>query len=53
MNAANGTNWHLNVNSHDLMAMGSNITALQSGQSFAFNKLDPINDKRYSSVLVS
>jgi len=51
-NAANRTAWHLEVNSNSQMAMSSNITAPQDGQSFTFNQLDAINDSSYSSVIV-
>jgi hypothetical protein len=51
-NAANGTAWHLLVKSNSLMAMSSNITLPQDGQSFSFNALGTIDDDRFSSINV-
>jgi hypothetical protein len=51
-NAANGTDWHLMVKPGSLMAMSSNITELQKGQSFSFNATGTINDARFSGVNV-
>lgn len=51
-NAANGTAWHLLVKSNSLMAMSSNITFPQDGQSFSFNPLGTIDDDRFSSINV-
>lgn len=52
-NAANGTDWHLMVKPGSLMAMSSNITEPQNGQSFSFNATGTINDARFSGVSVS
>jgi hypothetical protein len=50
-NAANGTDWHLQVKSNSLLAMSSNITAPQNGQRFSFNQQGPIvNKPGFSSV---
>lgn len=49
-NAANGTEWHLNVKSNSLLSISSNITAPQSGQSFSFNEQGTINQAGFSSV---
>jgi len=51
-NAANGTAWHLLVKSNSLMAMSSNITLPQDGQSFSFNALGIIDDDNFSSLNV-
>lgn len=52
-NLANGTAWHMQVNPNSLMAMSSNITAPQDGQSFSFTSLGSINDQTFSTVDVS
>jgi hypothetical protein len=52
-NAANGTDWHLMMKLGSLMAMSSNITEPQNGQSFSFNLTGTINDARFSGVNVS
>jgi hypothetical protein len=52
-NAANGTDRHLMVKPGSLMAMSSNITEPQNGQSFSFNATATINDARFSGVNVS
>jgi hypothetical protein len=51
-NAANGSDWHLNVKSNSLMAMSSNLTAPQAGQHFEFTKLKEINNPKFSSISV-
>ena len=51
-NSANGTGWRLNVKSNTLMAMDSDFTPIQDGQRFNFQRLNQINDERYSSVIV-
>lgn len=50
-NAANGTDWHLQVRSNSLLSMSSNITVPQSGQRFSFNEQAPIvNEPGFSTV---
>jgi hypothetical protein len=50
-NAANGTDWHLQVKSNSLLSMSSNITAPQSGQRFSFSEQGNIvNRPNLSSV---
>ncbi|RDW71556.1 hypothetical protein BP6252_08119 [Coleophoma cylindrospora] len=51
-NAANGSAWHLLVKPGSAMAMSSNITAPQTGQSFTFNATGTIDDSSYSSVIL-
>jgi hypothetical protein len=51
-NRANGTNWHLEKKPNALMAMSSNTTAPQPGQSFLFKALTKIDDQSYSTVQV-
>jgi hypothetical protein len=52
-NANNGSDWHLNVKDNGRMSLSSNITQPQEGQQFSFERLDVIDDVRYSSVIVS
>jgi hypothetical protein len=52
-NAANQSDWHLNIKDNGLMSMSSNITKPQDRQSFSFATLGTIDDVRYSSVVVS
>jgi hypothetical protein len=51
-NQANGSDWHLEKETTGLMTMSSNLTEPQHGQSFLFKQLEPINDVKYSTLLV-
>ncbi|KAF4633731.1 hypothetical protein G7Y89_g4381 [Cudoniella acicularis] len=51
-NGANGSDWHLTVQSNSLMIMSSNITPQVDAQSFNFKVLGEINDARYSSLIL-
>ena len=52
-NAANGSDWHLNIKDNALMTMDSNITKPQLGQRFSFATVGQIDNANYSSVVVS
>jgi hypothetical protein len=53
-NAANQSDWHLNVKDNGLMSLSSNITKPQDGQAFSFQELSGrVDDVKYSSVVVS
>jgi hypothetical protein len=52
-NSANGSDWHLQLESNGLMTMSSNITGAQKGQQFVFKTLGKITNKEYGTVNVS
>jgi hypothetical protein len=53
LNDANGTDWHMYIESNGLLAMTSNITESNSGQSFIFHEIDSIDNDDFSTIAVS